>query len=297
MFNPFGIPVIAVMKIRIVTEKQGWILHRMAMEIQSRLRNVRINEDWPDADIHYYINYGYYRQRMPSGRIVANFTHYDPDHLAEEFKRAAAEADHCIAISNHTADRLREVGVPDDQISVVLIGADEQFRPKLTLGIVGRVYPAGRKGDKLVQALLNDAVLMEGLQIVATSDDWGAPVWKFDSLADFYRSIDYLLVPALIEGGPVPFMEALACGTPSIAPPIGVIPDFPHIEYPAGDFEALHQRLIALKEEHLARKMELARHMAPYNWAHWASEHERIFKQLLKKRSRQNQHRDSRAES
>ncbi|HUX06575.1 MAG TPA: hypothetical protein VMX35_04615 [Acidobacteriota bacterium] len=273
------------MKIRIVTEKQCWILHRMAMEIQNRLRNVRINEDWPDADIHYYINYGYFRQRMPNGLILANFTHYDPDHLAEEFKRAASEADHCIAISNQTADRLRELGVPDERISVVLIGADVQFRPKMTLGIVGRVYPGGRKGDKLVQALLNDAELMEGLQIVATSDNWGVPIWNFDSPADFYRSIDYLLVPALIEGGPVPFMEALACGTLAIAPPVGVIPDFPHIEYPTGDFEALRQRLTALKIEHLARKGELAGHVVPYDWAHWASEHERIFKQLLRKRS------------
>jgi glycosyltransferase involved in cell wall biosynthesis len=271
------------MKIRIVTEKEGWILHRMAREIAARLRNVRINEDWPDADIHYYINYGYYHRRMPHGLIVANFTHYDPDNLGDKFVGAAREADHCIAISEQTAEILRGFGVPEEKLSVVLIGADERFRPALTLGVVGRPYPGGRKGEKLLEALLNDAELMRDLLIVSTSDGWGVPVWEFEDAADFYRCIDYLLVPAVIEGGPVPFMEALACGTLSIAPPIGVIPDFPHIEYPTGDFEILRQRIMAIKQEHLARKRELSRHIEPYDWDLWAAEHKRIFKALLDK--------------
>ncbi|MFC0470045.1 glycosyltransferase [Halalkalibacter kiskunsagensis] len=50
-------------KIRIVTEQSGWILHRMSSEIQKNIKNVKINEVWPDADIHYYFNYGYYQRR------------------------------------------------------------------------------------------------------------------------------------------------------------------------------------------------------------------------------------------
>jgi len=272
------------MKIRIVTEKEGWILYRMAKEIAVRLRNVRINEDWPDADIHYYINYGYYNHRMPHGLIVACFTHYDPNNLGDRFINAAHEVDHCIAISSQTAEILKGFGVPDEKISTVLIGADVRFCPKLTLGIVGRVYPDGRKGERLVETILNDAELMRDMQIVSTSDSWGVPVWNFEDPADFYRSIDYLLVPALIEGGPVPFMEALACGTFSIAPPIGVIPDFPHIEYPTGDFEVLRQRIMAVKEEYLRRKSELSKHIRPFNWDRWAAEHQRIFKMLLRGR-------------
>lgn len=269
------------MKIRIVTEKPGWIMHRQAQEIQKHLADVRINEPFPDADIVYYINYGYYKSRDAKALHVGCFTHYDPDALAEQFKRAAFELDHCIAISNFTANQLCDLGVPREKISVVVIGADTSFRPKLTLGIVGRTYKGGRKGEDLVHSLLEDEELMEDLQIVSTGEGWGVPLRELP-LPQFYQSIDFLLVPARIEGGPVPFMEALACGTMSIAPPIGVIPDFPHIEYPTGDLDGLKQRIRGVKEEFLSRKRELSRFMEDYTWENWALEHKKIFENLLK---------------
>ena len=98
---------------------------------------------------------------------------------------------------------------------------------------------------------------------------------------DFYRSIDFLLVPALIEGGPVPFMEALACSTLSIAPHVGVVPQFPHIPYERGDIESLKQVIQRLKAEHLARKKQLSRWMEPYDWRAWALSHLNLFTKLL----------------
>ena len=272
------------MKIRIVTEKPGWILHRMALELQKRLRNVRINRNWRDADIHYFINYGYCRQMPPSGITVANFTHYDPEHLADDFQRVARQVDHRIAISEKTAEVLRGIGVPDDKITVIIIGADSIFRPKLTLGLVGRTYPGGRKGEHLVAALLEDEQIMDGLQIVAANKGWGVPVWRFDAMPDFYRAIDYLLVPALIEGGPVPFMEALACGTPSIAPPIGVVPQFTHVEYATGDVESLKSAVRKVKEDYVARLGPLASQMEPYDWDRWAEQHRILFERLIAQR-------------
>ncbi len=253
----------------------------MALEIQKRLPEVRINKKWRDADIHYFINYGYYDGRKSPGLTVANFTHFDPNHLADRFERAAREVDHCVAISEQTADKLRELGVGEERISVIIIGADISFRPKMTLGLVGRVYPGGRKGERLISALLEDAELMDGIQIVAAHDGWGVPVRHFESLADFYRSIDYLLVPSLIDGGPVPFMEALACGTMAIAPPVGVVPQFPHSEYETGNLDSLKRTVIELKGRFLAEKSKIADTIKPYNWQTWAEEHEKLFRRLL----------------
>lgn len=272
-------------KLRIVTEKPGWIMHRMAAEIANKLPNVVINDDYPDANIHYYINYGYLRERPKNGIVVANFTHYDPDHLAEQWERAAQISDHCIAISNLTARDIHAFKIPANKVSVIPIGAGSEFSPKMTLGIVGRTYKGGRKGEFLVQELLKDQELMEGLQIVAQGEGWNIPIWSFPDRADFYRSIDYLLIPSVREGGPVPFMEALACGTMSIAPAIGVIPDFPHIPYDVGSISSLKETIQNLKADFLERKSRLATHIKPWNWDTWAFKHVALFHRLLSQES------------
>lgn len=271
-------------RLRIVTEKPGWILYRKAEEIAKRLVNSRINEDYEDANIHYYINYGYFNKRPPRGVVVANFTHYDPSLHADKWISVAKEVDHCTAVSEEAKFNLLKFGIPAEKISVIKVGADVSYKPKLTLGIVGRVYGSGRKGEHLIKGLLSNAELMQDMQIVSTSEGWGVPVWSFADSADFYRSIDFLLIPSLIEGGPVPFMEALACGVLSVAPPIGVVPEFPHIEYKTGDLESLIQVISEVKKSHLEDKTRVSRVMSPYNWGTWASEHISLFKNLLRLR-------------
>ena len=272
------------MKLRIVTEKPGWILHRLAMEIQRILPDTRINRGWRKADIHYYINYGYYRGEKVAGLKVGCFTHYDPDHLGEQFKSAAEEMDHCVAISRQTAEILYDLGIPDDKVTTIIIGADDAYKPEVTLGIVGRTYPGGRKGEKLVQALLEDAELMDGLAIITNNPGWGVPQIKTDNLREFYRMLDYLLVPSLIEGGPVPFMEALACGVEAIAPEVGVIPDFPHINYKKGDVDSLKQVIMRVKQPLLEKRGKLAAAISQYNWGYWANSHKELFESLLQKK-------------
>jgi len=266
--------------VRIVTEKPGWILHRKALEIQKKLKNVWINEEVDNVDIHYYINYGYFHKKPSNGIVIGNFTHYNPDKHGDQFVDVAKEVDYCIAVSKETAKDLRKFGIDDEKISVILVGADKSFKPKLTLGIVGRTYSDGRKGEHLIKQILDDEKIMEDMQIVSLNKGWGVPVWNLKP-TDFYRSIDFLLVPSLIEGGPIPFMEALACGTLAIAPPIGVIPQFPHIEYDVGNIESLKNTIINVKSNFLDRKKGIAEYMQDYNWDTWANNHDKIFKKLL----------------
>lgn len=271
-------------RLSIHTEEPGWILHRKATEIKRLMKSATINEDTQDVDIHYYINYGYYFRSASHakrrGLKVANFTHLDPA-LSEQFREAARIADHCVSVSEETTKTLLELGVPKDKITTILVGADVIFEPKLTLGLVGRVYEGGRKGEHLVKTLLEDDNLMTGVRIVSTSEDWGVPVWRFEEQADFYRSIDYLLIPSLVEGGPVPFMEALACGTIAIAPQIGVIPQFPHIPYQTGNSDSLKKVILQVKSDFLATKRRTSSHMAGIDWLTWALKHQQLFQRLL----------------
>jgi len=267
-------------KLRIVTERHAWILHRMASEIKSSLKNVWINQDVSDADIHYYINYGLFNKKPSNGIVVANFTHYDPNLLNEEFIQVAKEVEHCISISEETTKTMKSLDIDENKISTVIIGADKSFKPKLTLGVVGRVYPSGRKGEDMLKEICEDDELMQDMQIVSLNDCWGLPVWNLNA-DDFYRAIDYLLVPSLLEGGPIPFMEALASGTLAIAPPIGVIPQFPHIEYETGNIVSLKKTIRNVKNNFLDRRLRIAEYMEDYDWERWAYTHDKIFKKLL----------------
>ncbi|MBK1879500.1 glycosyltransferase [Pelagicoccus mobilis] len=272
-----------ILKLRVVTEKEGWIMHRKASEITKHIPNSVINEDMLDAHVHYYINYGFFQKRPKNGLVVANFTHYDPDGLGNKFFEVAQEVDHCVSVSNLTTELLVNGGIPPTKITTIPVGADSSFKPKLTLGVVGRVYPGGRKGESLVKELIKDESLLSKLQIVSTNDSWGVEVWNLPTMQDFYRSIDYLLVPATIEGGPVPFMEALACGTLSIAPRIGVVPEFPHIPYETGNLDSLKETLSELVFQHDVRNEPLISKIRNLNWENWANSHIALFMKLITK--------------
>ena len=280
-----GVPLSRVRrpKVRIVTERAGWIMHRKADEIRRHFGDdhVKINEDWPEAEIHYYINYGYFNKRPAKGVVVANFTHFDPDALADKFVDVAFAVDHCTSVSELTSAKLRELGVPSRKITTIRVGADASFRPKLMLGVAGRPYKGGRKGEDLLQGLLDDPDIMEHCRILAMNPDWGLPTLAPAETADFYRLIDFLLVTARIEGGPVPFMEALACGTMAIAPGIGVIPEFAHVPYETGSLQSLKDvlhRLVA--EMHRSRGL-VASAISAQNWSGWSVRHEKLFRDLV----------------
>jgi len=64
-------------------------------------------------------------------------------------------------------------------------------------------------------------------------------------MPDFYRGLDYLFILSDMEGGPVPVQEALAMGTPVIAPDVGYAWDYPVLRYD-GTFDGLARVLAAL---------------------------------------------------
>lgn len=270
-------------KVRIVTEKEGWIMHRKGAEIQKHFGEeyVQINQDWPDADIHYYINYGYFNKKPARGITIANFTHFDPESLADKFVEVAFKVDFCTSVSEATTDKLLSIGIPRDKIRTIRVGADASFAPKLTLGVSGRPYKGGRKGEDLLERMISDRDIQASCRIVARNPEWGLPIIGVDDAADFYRAIDFLLITSRIEGGPVPFMEALACGTLSIAPGIGVVPEFPHIRYDVGSFESLKSVVLETSTNFLQTRMQLASTICDQDWSGWSVKHEKLFRRLM----------------
>ncbi len=53
-----------------------------------------------------------------------------------------------------------------------------------------------------------------------------------DRLYDFYQRLDYVLIPATVEGGPMSLLEGLAAGKPVIAPEnVGMVSEFGATEH------------------------------------------------------------------
>lgn len=253
---------------------EGWILERCAAEISKYCQSVTFgkSED-PQANIQYYVNYSAYRSRV-SPIEIGYFTHSEIDQNARDRYFSAAHAmDHCVCHSRRYADELLADGVAN--VSVIPPGVDlEAFRPKVRIGVVGRTYHTGRKGEGLVSQVLD----VQGIEWRFTGSGWPRESTRVldGEMPDFYNGLDYVLIPALYEGGPMSVLEGLACGKPIIASDVGWVPDFPHISFETGNALSLRgvlERLVAEREK--LREPVLA-----YSWENWARRHAKLFERL-----------------
>ncbi len=239
------------------SEEAGWIIGRIVHELASR-------NDWSvggfrtDCDVNYFINYhAAANVRLEPGCPVsaAWFTHPEDARFFNIAKRVDVRVCH--------AEKYARV---IDGFAIAP-GIDEVFAPRLRLGVVGRTYASGRKGEFLLNAVRKlDFVDLVSPPPLANGED--ERLW-LRQLSRFYASIDALLVTSLVEGGPVPAAEATACGIPVIAPSsVGNLEKLGVIDYEVGSEAAL---LCAIRKC-FGPKIERASTVADWTWARFAEE-------------------------
>lgn len=267
-------------RVRVVIADRGWILERMAREVESRVPGVDVDtRPSPQAELHYYMNYSGWRNRQ-SRVEAAYFTHIEErDEAAKQrFFHVARRMDVSVCMAQRYVQALREGAAGD--VRLIVPGVDHsRFEAKLRVGVVGRNYATGRKGADLVKAVLDTP----GIEWAFAGEGWPGPTLRISDgeLPGFYRSLDYLLVPAYYEGGPMPALEAIACGTPVISGDVGFMPELPHMPFPAGDAAALRTLLTQLAQD----KLQLAEAAEPYSWDAWGAQHGELFEELLADRA------------
>jgi hypothetical protein len=260
--------------LQIIGPTDNWVLERLARRLAAKLPYAAFVPWQPrrdgEARVAYYVNYALYQG--PSGLIdVGLFTHRED---TQEFLERAHQVDYCVSMSRLYADWLRDQGVR--WVVHIPMGFDAyRYRPRLVLGVVGKLdHP--RKGRHLVERLR----ALPFVEVWATEGQV-----QDEDLPEFYQGLDYVLIPATVEGGPMSLLEGLAMGKPVIAPEgVGMVPEFPDSEhlvrYPAGDAEALVRVVTACYR----KKLACARLVQGRTWDHWAEAHHHLFMRLLTER-------------
>jgi glycosyltransferase involved in cell wall biosynthesis len=186
----------------------------------------------------------------------------DPDSAAPTLRaylnkvvpRSVQRATHIVAVSQATKNDLIELyNTPQEKISVIYEGVDEKFKPtsdktkieKYKVGAkpyilsVSTIHP--RKNFKrLIQAF---AQLPSDFELVIAGgkgwmyDDIFAEAEKFkgrvrflgfvpdDDLPALYSGAAMFAYPSLYEGFGLPLLEAMACGTPTLASNVSCLPE------------------------------------------------------------------------
>jgi hypothetical protein len=220
------------MKINIVTYSPlEWVLGMITENWCRHLPDCSISTKQPDhtADINFYVNWGTFKPEQKTKIDVGYFTHRENC----RFDRSAAQMDYCIAMCEKTLSLL-----PPHKSSIVRNGIGEEYinqKSEVVFGIAGRDYHSGRKNFNVISELNS----IPNSKFIKTGGRFSK-----SEMVEFYKCIDYLLVTATNEGGPVPVIEALTMGVPVIAPDVGWCWEYPVIKYK--DFDELHAIVTSL---------------------------------------------------
>src|ERR1044072_7928 len=144
------------LRVHIKSSDPGWILERMTQALAQRLAYVTTsNPTNPDAAIQYYLNYTEYGGRV-SPIELASFTHGDEamPEVKELYFAVARQVDVAVCMAERYAAELRSKGIRE--VHVIRPGVDlDRFTPRVKIGVVGRTYACGRKGEALVRDVLD----------------------------------------------------------------------------------------------------------------------------------------------
>lgn len=212
------------------------------------------------AEVHYLM--GYFEAQMfpqwPTNPTASLFTHREEEPpgnaKAALYDAIARRVGLRVAMSRLYGQCLEAIGptvqppLPVEQDRFVIASRPAR-KGRPVVGLSGYTYSNHRKGDDLVKLLLRHGPEVEWL---ASGRGWPVPTkdrpWR--ELPQFYASLDVLVCPSRVEGGPLPVLEALACGVPVVVPRgVGVLDEIPETagitRYARGDAASLSAALTA----------------------------------------------------
>ena len=250
--------------------KQDRIIPRMARHLADRLGWVLTAAPEGNADVLHLSAYFEVQKvgKWPTVPVSCYFTHIEIDPpgnaKAALFDSVAQKVDLRMAMCRIYGQHLEQFGptiqppLPVELDRFVIVPSPKSGRGRKTVvGLSGYTYSNHRKGEDLVREMVKSQV-GQRVEWKASGRGWPVPMQRYawKDMPKFFQGLDVLVCPSRVEGGPLPVLEALACGVRVVVPSgVGIIDELPKVKgiyrYKCGDLKSL---LVAL--EHAADMKE-----------------------------------------
>lgn len=253
----------------------------------------------PDAELNYFFPYLMATDFLDfkDTPTAGWFTHHDTYHSARKadlWYDIARVLSLRLTCAEQYADDLRRFGPTAIVIPPIDLPRDSAFfrlreHVSPVIGVSGMVYSGGRKGERLVVKLA-EVAQRNGWTIKAAGRGWPVPTqyYRWSDMATFYAGLDVYVCTSLVEGIPMPPLEALACGTPIVIPRgVGLLDSLPDMvgidHYEAGNFGSMITAIEnSLRNAREGGKIDCSRATRPFTIAAWANSHVTALEPLLR---------------
>ena len=239
-------------KVNLLFDPEKWVLRKTAEHIVKHLPDINFNmidfrqKIQEPADITHATHWAmWFRQPwdiLKKGKNIITVHHLE--NLDSRILSNLSRLDKIIVISKEWYDYLLKCGVPVSKLTINRRGVDlNLFYPRdlkhqmLTIGYVGRKYPGGRKGEKLLVEIA-EKLKGESIQFIFIGQRWEEEVKHLkenlgfrvqylqnlseEEVARQISSLDLMLITSKVEGGPFCLIEALASGIPVLTTSVGL---------------------------------------------------------------------------
>jgi hypothetical protein len=241
---------------------------------------------------------GYFEVQMckrgwPKRPVAAYFTHREAegDGKAKLFDRVATQVQLRVATARMYADYLTQFGEtvqirPPVERDRFVIPKSASRRSAVVAGFSGYSYRSGRKGGDLALAVVKASA---GVEWRASGRGWPVQTKRYNwrEMPSFFQGLDILVVTSLIEGVPMPPLEALSCGVSVVVPRgVGLLDELPNVlgihRYKRGDVGSLVKAFgKAVKARPGVDRAALRAVTIPYTIKNWCAEHKRMMEALV----------------
>lgn len=298
-----------LIKVRVFTEKSGWITHRLARELLSefkdskiysgrgfRFKNNLVSKLIPKSEkntnIFYYLPYYLIPKSKDLNNIsVSCLTHFEPSNpfKLEGWNRAISNSDYLIAISEFTYREALNQGVDKNRIQIIRYGVDDLYEPTFNVLVVGR--PGFRKGTEFFNNLRFILRREKGICWRSASEPgWDLPIICDDAsdLTYAYAWADILIVTSSREGAHTGTLEAIFSGVRVLSRPVGwAFSELREIVEIHESENSMAKRILELKSDKFENLEKSTSKLNPFGFTYdnWRIEHKNVFQNLLKLRS------------
>jgi glycosyltransferase involved in cell wall biosynthesis len=205
------------MKVNVICSDFGWIYEQFIEAFKKYSRHEIVVNATADFDVVHYLPYFEQQSKSAFHPSTAWFSHQEQkEPLRTKFLTVAKQVDFCFSHSQKYANLLIRMGTSEHRVKQIVPGIDlEAFKPDtdtykrhevLKVGYVGRPYKSSIRKNPV---LLEKIATLKGIEVHITGGSM-----KAEHLPDFYRSMDLIVSPSSVEGGPMCIIESLACGKP-----------------------------------------------------------------------------------